>query len=139
MAKLFQNLFGGDENARIVTLSYTFPAAANAVDQWAWQHPGDGKIYELVDFKEVHTVASTSGTVMPEKASGTTAVGSGTDLLTGTVSLGGTANTVVSGTLVSSASDRRFKTGDRLGLDFAGTMTNLVGANIIVVFRISTY
>lgn len=139
MAKALQNYFGGDESVHVLTVSVAVPAAASAVDQWAWVHPGDGKIYELVDFREIHGTASTSGTLMPEKASGTTAVGSGTDLLTGTVSLAGTANTAVTGTLVSSAATRRFKTGDRLGLDFGGTVTNFAGGLVTMVFRVTSY
>ena len=139
MAKLLQNFFGGDENVQLVVVTVPVPAAAQGVDQWAWIHPGDGKVYELVDFSEIHGTASSSGTVMPEKASGTTAVGSGTDLLTGTVSLAGTANTKVTGTLVSSASTRKFVTGDRLGLDFGGTMTSLAGCVIQIVFRRSSF
>ena len=138
MAKLLQNFFGGDESVRVVSVSVPVPAAAQAVDQWAWAHPGDGKVYELVDFRVVFAVTSTSGTLMPEKASGTTAVVSGTDLLTGNASLSGTANTVVTGTLAASASTRKFKTGDRLGLDFGGTVTNFAGGLVTMVFRVAS-
>jgi hypothetical protein len=139
MAKALQNFFGGDESVHIVTAYTSVPNAAAAVDQWGWSHPGDGKVYELVDYRVVFGTTSTSGTLMPEKCSGTTAVGSGTDLLTGNASLSGTANTVVSGALVSSASTRKFKSGDRLGHDFGGTVTNFAGGLITMVFRVASY
>lgn len=78
----------------------------------------------------VFTTASTSGTWTVEKLTGTTAAGSGTALLTGTVALSGTANTVANGTLISTVASLTFAAGDRVGIVFAGTMTNLVGGLI---------
>ena len=74
-----------------------------------------------------HTTASTSGTLQLEKCTGTTAPGSGTVLLTATVSLAGAANTVVSGTVLATPDTIKLATGDRLGIVIAGTMTSLVG------------
>lgn len=71
--------------------------------------------------------ASTSGTMTVEKLTGTTAAGSGTALLTATMSMAGAANTVVNGTLISTDASLLFAAGDRVGFVFAGTMTNLVG------------
>jgi hypothetical protein len=78
-------------------------------------------------FSASQATASTSGTVTVEKLTGTTAPGSGTALLTGTVSMSGTANTVVSGTPIATVASLTFAAGDRVGFVFAGTMTNLVG------------
>ena len=72
-------------------------------------------------------VTSTSGTMTVEKLTGTTAPGSGTALLTGTMSMSGTANTVVNGTLIATDASLLFASGDRVGFVFAGTVTNLVG------------
>lgn len=80
----------------------------------------------------VWTTGSTSGTLQLEKCTGTTAPGSGTALLTGTVSLSGTGNTVASGTLVATVASITFAAGDRLGIVIAGTMTNLVGCRLTV-------
>lgn len=88
----------------------------------------------LKAFSSVHGVASTSGTVTVEKLTGTTAPGSGTALLTGTVSLSGTANTVANGTLITTVASLTFAAGDRVGFVFAGTMTNLVGAAMTAMF-----
>jgi collagen type VII alpha len=80
--------------------------------------------------KAVFSTASTSGTLQVEKCTGTTAPGSGTSLLTGTVSLSGTANTVVSGTLIATVASLTLAAGDRLSIVIAGTMTNLAGGRV---------
>lgn len=80
----------------------------------------------------VWTTGSTSGTLQLEKATGTTAPGAGTALLTGTVTLAGTANTVGNGTLVATVASITLAAGDRLNMVIAGTMTNLVGAKMTV-------
>lgn len=82
--------------------------------------------------KEVHTTASSSGTLQLEKATGTTAPGSGTALLTGTMTLAGAANTPVSGVLIATVASLTFAVGDRLNLVIAGTMTNLVGSKVTI-------
>lgn len=82
--------------------------------------------------KEVHATASSSGTLQLEKCTGTTAPGSGTTLLTGTMSLAGTANTVVSGTLIATVASLTLAAGDRLSIVIAGTMTSLVGGRVTI-------
>lgn len=98
---------------------------AATVSQTVFVADGD---YELTAVSEVHGTASTSGTLQVEKLTGTTAPGSGTVMLTGTISLSATANTVVAGTLVTNNATLRVASGDRIGVKIAGTMTNLVGA-----------
>jgi hypothetical protein len=80
--------------------------------------------------KEVHSTASSSGTLQVEKCTGTQAPGSGTNLLTGTMTLAGTANTVVSGTLIATVASLTLAAGDRLSVVIAGTMTNLAGSRV---------
>jgi hypothetical protein len=86
------------------------------------------RAYRVKSFKASFATASTSGTVTTTKDTGTAAPGAGTALLTGTVSLAGTANTVVSGTLVATDATLKLAAGDRLALTLAGTLTNLAGA-----------
>jgi len=78
--------------------------------------------------------ASSSGTADLVKMTGTTAVGSGTTTLTGTMSLAGTANTPVNGTLVSTLATLQLAKGDRLGLKLGGTLTSLANCNVTVRF-----
>lgn len=80
--------------------------------------------------KAVSTIfgtASSSGTLQLSKDTGTTAAGAGTALLTGTIALSGTANTVSTGTLSSTVATITLATGDRIAIVIAGTMTGLVG------------
>lgn len=91
-----------------------------------------GTTWQVTGIQETHGVASTSGTVNLVKMTGTTAVAAGTALLTGTISSAGTANTPVSGTLISNpitlqlVGSSTTGGGDRLGILLAGTLTNLV-------------
>jgi hypothetical protein len=88
---------------------------------------------KLVAVSEAHTTASSSGTLTLEKLTGTTAPGSGTAMLTATISLAGTANTVLSGTPVSDVSILTLAAGDRLALKIAGTMTSLAGSRVSIM------
>ena len=83
----------------------------------------------------MHTTGSTSGTLQIEKLTGTTAAGSGTVLLTGTIDLSATtvANTVVTGTLIATVASLTLAAGDRLSVKIAGTMTSLVGAIVTLM------
>lgn len=83
---------------------------------------------QLVAVRVVFGIASVSGTLNIEKLTGTTVPGSGTALLTGTISLAGTANTVLSGTLSATTADLQLAAGNRIGIVLAGTLTSLVGA-----------
>ena len=74
------------------------------------------------------TVAGSDGsavTAVIKKASGTTAIASGTALHASTYNLKGTANTVQS--LTVTTADAGIAAGDRIGIDFTGTMTAAVG------------
>lgn len=91
--------------------------------------------YQLTGLKCAWGVASISGTLTIEKCTGTTAPGSGTDLLTGTLDLSATANTVVSGTLTGTVASLQFAVGDRLTVKLAGTLTNLVGGCVTITLK----
>lgn len=87
----------------------------------------------------VHSVAGTNGSAVNlqvEKCTGTTAPGSGTNLLTNNTNAGfdckGTANTVQNGALTATVADLRLAPGDRLAVDFAGTLTTLAGVIVVV-------
>jgi hypothetical protein len=115
----------------LVTLSHLFDAAT-AVDRNVFVAD---RAYQLVSVEAAHATASTSGTLDIEKCTGTTAPGSGTSMLTGTLDLAGAANTVVSGTLHATAANTVLADGDRIAYDFGGTVTNLVGAAVTIVLR----
>lgn len=89
--------------------------------------------YQIAAVTESHGTASSSGTLQVEVATGTQAIASGTNQLTGTMSLAGTANTPVNGTVI--ASPTTITAGSRINLIFGGTRTNLANASITVVLK----
>lgn len=76
---------------------------------------------------------SSSGTAQVEVATGTQAVGSGTNQLQAALSLSGTANTPVNGTVV--ASPQTIKAGDRVNVILGGTLTGLANGCVNIVLQ----
>lgn len=85
--------------------------------------------------REVHQTASTSGTLQIEKLTGTQALDNGVNVLSATISLSATADTVVTGTLTATEANRVLAIGNRLAMKDAGTLTS--GANVTVVIEIT--
>lgn len=85
--------------------------------------------YEVMEIRAVWSTASTSGTLMVERLQGTTAEGSGDDVLASTIDMSGTAATVVA-RKTTDLQNRKLSVGDRLALEDGGTLTNQ--ANLIV-------
>lgn len=113
-------------------------AAAQATSQVIFICPKNEQI-QITGIEASFGTASTSGTVTLEKLTGTQASGAGTVLLTGTMSLSGTANTPVFGALITTISSLNLSNNgtlqDRLGLVFAGTVTNLANCVLQIRFR----
>jgi hypothetical protein len=103
--------------------------ATQAIDQIVWSAPHP---VELVGVSATFSTTSTSGTLQVEKCPVGTAAGSGTDMLSSTMSLSGTAGVTVDGTVTTTRADRQLATGDRIALDFGGTVTGLVNCNICI-------
>ena len=99
--------------------------------------------YELLSVAEVHEVLGTNGSAVTldiKKCTGVQAAASGTTMLASTFDLKATVQTVVSKTLsnaglTATAADRRLAAGNRLALDFTGTLTALAGVNVTVVLK----
>lgn len=89
--------------------------------------------YQVAAVEVVFGTTSSSGTLQVEVATGTQAIASGTNQLTGTVSLAGTANTAVAGTVI--ATPTAITAGSRVNLIFAGTVTGLANCVINVVLQ----
>lgn len=66
-------------------------------------------------------------TLMLEKVPSGTAIGSGTDLLSATLNLKGTANTNQTGSLSTTAGALDIAAGQSIGIDFTGTLTSATG------------
>lgn len=94
--------------------------------------------YKIVEVNVVFGTASSSGTLQVEHLTGTQASGGGTAILSSTISLSATANTVYQGTISSSltAAQATFSPGDRIGIVLGGTLTSLANCYIQVVVAI---
>lgn len=117
---------------KVVTLN--MPLNGNCVDQCFFVAD---RAYQLVGVDYVHATAGSDGgsvNVQVTKDTGTNAPGAGTDLLTNNTNAGfnckGTANTVQAGTLTGTTASLQLAAGDRLSVDFAGTVTALAGVHI---------
>lgn len=117
-------------------VSVSLPLNGDCVDQVIFIAPAKCVI---LGASEVHAVAGNdAGAVSLQltKDTGTDAPGAGTDLLTNNSSVGfdlkGAANTVQESSLVVAQSSLVLQKGNRLSLDFAGTVTTLSGAAVTV-------
>lgn len=108
-------------------------AASYAVSHSIFVNDNVSGTYQVAGVTANFGVTSTSGTLQVEVATGTQAVASGTNQLTGTMSLAGTANTPVNGTVI--ASPTTIVAGARVNLIFAGTVTNLANTSIVVALK----
>jgi hypothetical protein len=93
---------------------------------------------EIMKIKEVHTVAGNDAgavTLQIEKLTGTTALDSGSTILTTAFNLKSTANTVVSYEGQGLTTSRQLVENDRLALKDAGTLTNLEGVCVTIYYK----
>ena len=107
------------------------PLDAASVDRAIWICPAE-RSYRLSSISEVHSVVGgASAAVRPRKVTGTTAPGAsaGATVIeqSAAIDLTATINTVVRPALTGTEAQRTFVPGDRLCLDFSGTLTGLVG------------
>lgn len=91
----------------------------------------------VISAREVHAVAAGGASVIQvTKDTGTAAPGGGTDLLSNNSSTGfdlnATANTVQTGTFVTTAGALNLAAGDRLGVDYAQAVQSTAGVAITV-------
>lgn len=117
-------------------ITYNLAANGDLVDQTFFIANRD---YIVTAAYYVHStkcsVASTAVQLVHD--TGTNAPGAGTDMLTNNTNAGfdctATANTVQTGVLV--AAQTRLAPGDRLSVDYAGTLTALAGVVLVVVLQ----
>ena len=92
---------------------------------------------KLIAVKEVHGAAGTDGsavTLSIERLQGTETSGNGDAVVNATINLKGTADTVQSGTIVKTSNIHIFEEGDRVGINIAGTTTDLATMNAVCYF-----
>lgn len=108
-------------------VSVLFPTATPAVSADIFVSDG---YYRVRDVRESHSVASDSGTLQVEVLTSGQDADAGVDQMSSTLNLAGTADTPVKGTVIEPPT--LINPGDRVGLVFAGTVTNLVGCCVTV-------
>jgi hypothetical protein len=122
----------------------TVPINANSVDSWIYVAPFKAR---LVSAREIHSVVGgASAAVRARKITDTSAPGAaaGTtvkELTTAAFDLTAAINTTQVGTLVTAAtpkenSDFYMNAGDKVALDFSGTLTGLVGVVVLHIKRV---
>lgn len=113
------------------TFSVSTELLAASVDKWVFVAP---VACQVTAIREIHSVVgSTSAAVRPRKVTDTSAPGAAAsatvkELTTAAFDLTATVNTTQAATLSATASDLQLAAGDKIGLDFSGTLTGLVGA-----------
>lgn len=122
-----------------VVLTINLPLNGDCVDQNVFIAD---RPYDVIAVRESHAVAGNDAgavTLDVKKATSTTAIASGTTVLASTFDMKGTANTVVTKTRanagVVSTAVATLAQGDRLGLDFTGTITTLSGVQVSIMLR----
>ena len=97
------------------------------------------RAYQVTAVREVHSVVGgASAAVRPRKITDTSAPGAAAgatvkELTTAAIDLTATINTVVSPALSATVADLQLAAGDRIALNFSGTLTGLVGLIEIVL------
>jgi hypothetical protein len=112
------------------TKSVSIELLAASVDKWCFIAD---RAYEVTGISEVHSVAGGSAAavkfrkVTDVSAPGAAAGATVKELATAAFDLTTTADTVVAATLSATPADYRLAAGNKIGADFSGTLTGLVG------------
>lgn len=132
---------GYDSDSGILDISgqnvtITIPLITSMVDTNWWTADGD---YKVVQVAEVHAVAQdtaspNTGRVVLKKCNSTYTAAQGEALHTA-LYLNSTINTVRRATLTSNSTIKNMEFGDRLALDFTGTMTTFAGGCMTVTLQ----
>ncbi len=111
------------------------PLDASSVNQWVFVADA---AYELDTVELAYTVKSTGASTFDlKKSTSVQAPASGATMLTGTISLAQTANTVYAGTKHGTEATRRLADGDKMSVCFTGDVTGLVGGVATIrLFRV---
>lgn len=110
----------------------TVPVSAASVDGTVFIA---NDAWVITKIEEVHSVLGTDGsavTAQVMKCTTTQAPSAGTAMTTGTFDLKGTVETVQSGTLSSTAANYTLADGNRIAIDYTGTLTTLAGGVITI-------
>lgn len=113
-------------------VAVTTELLAASVDKWMFVAD---RAYEVIGFREIHSVVGGSGAVVrPRKIAAATTAAPGasvaagiTELTTADIGLETSINVSQTPTITATAADALLAAGDKVGLNFSGTLTGLVG------------
>ena len=108
---------------------------ASPADKSVFIAPHD-LVVRRIDY--THSTAGSDGgavTLQVVKMTGTQAPSAGSAMLATAFNGKGTALTVQAGALTGTSANLRLNAGDRIGLDYTGTLTALAGVNLTVVYQ----
>lgn len=128
--------FNPDGTRRVIpnNIAISYPILAGSLDTPVFIADD---AYQVVKINEVHSVVGGgSAAVTVKKCTGTTAPASGTAMHASAIDLTATINTNISPTLVATTSTLTLAAGDKVSLDFSGTLTGLVGVITINLKRV---
>jgi hypothetical protein len=117
-----------------VVLTAALPVSADGVDQYLFLAD---RAYQIVSVQEIHTTAGGSGAqvAVNKLTANAVAPSAGTNMLTAVVDLTTTVNTVQAGTLSATTANTKLAAGDRIALDFSGTITPLAGGILQIILK----
>lgn len=122
-----------------VVLTVTLAVNGSVIDQDIFIAD---RAYRVLEVRESHGTKGTDASAVTldvKKATGTTAIASGTTVLGSTFNLKGTINTVVAKSIENGGVVKTavgfLAAGDRLGLDITGTTTSVAGVVVSVVLE----
>jgi len=111
--------------------TYKFTGTPAATDQVFFVAP---RAMRILAISQVHSVAAGGASALQVvKDTGTSAPGTGTDLLSTAFDLNATANTVQTGALSTTPADLSLASGDRLSVDFANAIQSSAGVVVTVM------
>lgn len=129
-----KTVYGGGFPEAII-VSFHARAAADCIDQNVFcAH----KAFEVVAVSACWGTAESTAatlTLQVEKLTGTTAPGSGTELLSSSIDCKSTANTVNYGTLITTPENLLLSRGHRLAVDFSAAANELADVAVNVILR----
>ncbi len=121
-----------------VIINYNFNASS--VDSWVFIAD---RAYTVVSIKEIHSVAGDDGgavtmdvrKVTDGSAPGAAAGATVKEFLSAAFDLKSSANATVTGSLTATAADLNLAAGNKIGINFVGTLATLAGAVVTIELK----
>ena len=130
-----ENVWYGYERSSSSTAANSFVTANITATSTSFPMFTADQSYVVTSASAIWGTASSSAGLQVEKTTGTTALGSGTNLLTATINTAGAANTVTSGTLVATSASLALAAGNRLNVIISGSTLSLANCVLTVGLR----